>query len=316
MTNARSQKANTSDIKISCICCGNGTQSEFYSSLNEKYKQTKGKLPWCKSCIEIQYSDYFKKYGDGKLAIYFLCRKFDIFYATTAYEGAEKNSIKTGWTILQSYFKQINSFREANNYGTCFDESHDFIEKIPKTFNGVSINSDFEITEDLIRYWGDNYQQEDYEYLSEKLNEYMSTYECETPVMEELLKQAAFESFEIRNKRQRKEDVSKNLKNLQDLLGSANIKPNQESGANATEQATFSTLLKKWENEEPVPEPDEEWKDVDNIGKYIRIWFLGHLCKMMGITNEYSKEYEEEMQRLRVNLPSEAELPNDMDEGE
>ena len=66
---------------------------------------------------------------------------------------------------------------------------------------------------------------------------------------------------------------------------------------------TFGTLIKKWENEEPIPEPDPEWADVDGIGKYIRIWFLGHLCKMLGIENEFSKEYEAEMAKFRVELP-------------
>jgi hypothetical protein len=301
--------------KHACICCGNQNKKEFYTSINESHKNTNGKLPWCKSCVEKQFNNYLNKYGDGKLAIYFLCRKFDIYFSISAYEGAEKNSVKTGWTIIQSYFKQINSFRDANNYGVCFDDTVDILEDSNK-YNNINIESNFEVTEEIIRFFGGNLNPEEYEYLSEKLDEYMNTYECETPVMEELLKQAAFESLEIRNKRMRREDVSKNLKNLQDLLGSANIKPNQETGANATEQATFGTLLKKWENEEPVPEPDDEWKDVDGIGKYIRVWFLGHLCKMMGITNDYAKEYEEEMANLRVSLPSDNSSDEEMDEGD
>ena len=32
-----------------------------------------------------------------------------------------------------------------------------------------------------------------------------------------------------------------------------------------------------------MPEPDEAWQDVDGIRRYINVWFLGHLCKMMGI---------------------------------
>jgi hypothetical protein len=126
---AKSQAKN----EIVCISCGNTKISEFYSSLNENHKMTNGKLPWCKSCVEKQYGEYLNKYGDGNLAMYYTCRKFDIYFSNSAYDGAKNNSIKTGWTVIQSYFKQINSFRNEygvskNGYGVCFDESSDFLD--------------------------------------------------------------------------------------------------------------------------------------------------------------------------------------------
>lgn len=314
--NTKNKKTNTEDFIPYCVCCGTKKQIDFYASKNIINKLT-NRLHICKMCVDKKYNEYFSKYGDSKIAIYYTCRKFDLPYSISAFNGAKNNAIKTGWTLLQSYFKEINSgMGKANNYGTCFDESLDFLDNQQKSDIPSVTLSDFEVSEYDVKFWGSNFSQDEYEYLSEKLGEYLSKYECETPAMEELLQQAAFESLEIRNKRQRREDVSKNLKNLQDLLGSANIKPNQESGANATDQTTYSTLLKKWENEEPLPEPDEEWKDVDGIGRYIRIWFLGHLCKMMGITNDYSKEYEEEMEKLRVSRPSDQINPDEMDEGD
>ena len=69
------------------------------------------------------------------------------------------------------------------------------------------------------------------------------------------------------------------------------------------EQNTFGTLIRKWENEKPIPEPDEEWKDVDGIVRYITVYFLGHLCKMMGIKNSYPRMYEAEMAKYKVEKP-------------
>ena len=47
---------------------------------------------------------------------------------------------------------------------------------------------------------------------------------------------------------------------------------------------------------------------MDGIVRYISIWFLGHLCKMLGIKNTYCKLYEDEMARLKVErLESEDE---------
>lgn len=119
--------------KVLCLSCDTPPKTTFYTSINEKHKNTSGKLPWCKACVEKQYSEYLNKYGDGKLAMYYTCRKFDVFFSSSAYEGAKNNTIKTGWTVVQSYFKQINSFRNEdgiskNGYGTCFDESFDFLD--------------------------------------------------------------------------------------------------------------------------------------------------------------------------------------------
>jgi hypothetical protein len=121
--------------------------------------------------------------------------------------------------------------------------------------------------------------------------------------MELLFQEAAQQRLTIKKRREKGDSVDKELKTLQDLLGSANIKPAQETGANAVEQATFGTLIKKYENEKPIPTPDEQWKDVDGIKKYINVWFLGHLCKMMGINNEQSTAYDKEINKYKVEAP-------------
>ena len=69
----------------------------------------------------------------------------------------------------------------------------------------------------------------------------------------------------------------------------------------ASEQVTFGTLIKKYENEEPIPEPLESWTNADWIRKYVVVWFLGHMCKMMGINNPYADEYEEEIKKYTVS---------------
>ena len=73
---------------------------------------------------------------------------------------------------------------------------------------------------------------------------------------------------------------------FQSLLGSANLKPVQNNDNALADSQSFGTLIKKFEEEKPIPEPDPEWKDVDGIVKYITVYFLGHLCKMIGIKNK------------------------------
>ena len=93
---------------------------------------------------------------------------------------------------------------------------------------------------------------------------------------------------------------------LNTLLGSANLKPAQKKSDADTENELANTPLGVWlwkyENKRPLPEIDEQLKDVNGIKKYVFTW-MGHLCKMLNIKNTFTRLYEEEIERLRVEKP-------------
>jgi len=62
-------------------------------------------------------------------------------------------------------------------------------------------------------------------------------------------------------------------------------------------------LINKWENTRPLPEIDEELKDIDKIGWYIDVFFKGHLSKMMGLKNGLSNMYTKFMKKYSVEKP-------------
>jgi len=107
------------------------------------------------------------------------------------------------------------------------------------------------------------------------------------------------------NVRENPAQYEKMMNVLRNLMTDLNIKPVQETGANALEQATFGNLVKKWENERPIPEPEDEFKDVDGIAKYIKTWFTGHFAKMINMEDNSLKMYEEEILKHTVSLTSE-----------
>ena len=83
------------------------------------------------------------------------------------------------------------------------------------------------------------------------------------------------------------------------------MKPNQkkDDSDSAVENTPFGVWIRRWETQRPIPEPDPELEDVDGIIRYISIWFLGHLSKMLGIKNAYCRLYEEEIAKMRVDKP-------------
>ena len=93
------------------------------------------------------------------------------------------------------------------------------------------------------------------------------------------------------------------MSTFQSLLGSANLKPSQKTDPATKEQDTFGTLIMKLEKERPVPEPNPEWEDVDDISKYVDAYFLGHLSKLLHVENDAAEAYENELKKNTVTPP-------------
>lgn len=286
----------------------------FYEATNLNL-DTNGRMSICKKCCNEIFDQYFAIYNDLEKAIYLTCQDLDIRFnkdalkATRTHIDSALGNGRDVNSIFGVYKSKLSSIAKQNGLTSFrFRDSDKLDEEIEK-----ELESDFVVTPEIIEFWGAGFNKSEYEFLQNKYNEYAYTYECETPVMREYLKQAAFECLEIHRRRIARDDATKNLQNLNKILESCNIKPNQSNGF---EEETFGTLIKKWENEEPIPEPDPAWQDVDGIGKYIRVYFLGHLCKMLGIKNEYAQEYEEEMARFRVERPDDTNKLEEMEDDE
>lgn len=305
-----------SEIK-SLTCTKHGGKpisiSNFYRAPSKSIYSGIGYVAVCKECIDKYYEEYVKKYKDEEEAIYYLCMLLDLPFSHGDYEGAVQHSSKTGWKLYQSFFKQLNSFGEVNSSGTCFTDSeilhrHRVSDgsEITDNVNSSSDNEDLEITQDIVLFWGKGFKNHEYSYLENFYTDFVNSYECDSPAQVLLFKNAAKTQLNA-DKALAEENVNlydKLMKTLSTILGDSNIKPVQETGANATEQATFGTLIKKWENDKPIPDPLEEWK-LSNWIRYIRIWFFSHLAKMTGNSNPYEEEYQTEMNKFRVEVPFE-----------
>ncbi|WP_311078278.1 hypothetical protein [Paenibacillus polymyxa] len=293
--------------KIKCLNCGKlRANNSFYVNSNPLFSSEKFEV--CKDCI----NEYI---GNDRTSLGYLDRvKLVLASLNKPFLIDQWEDREREWS---KYIPQISSFPQYKNL-TFKDSVFDLIttKRVSGLNDNSTNNSDRHYSMDdfkeLSQFWGKNYKDEDLEFLQDEFNKFINSYECDSYVMELLFHEAAQQRLTIKRLRQEGKSVEKELKALQDLLGSANIKPSQETGSNATEQATFGTLIKKYENEKPIPEPDDDWKDVDNIKKYIQVWFLGHLCRMLGINNEYSKLYDEEVARYTVDTP---DYDDEIDDG-
>ena len=99
--------------------------------------------------------------------------------------------------------------------------------------------------------------------------------------------------------------IDKSVNSLNTLIGSLNLKPAQKKSDemdSSIANTPMGVWLFRYENKRPLPEIDKSLQDVNHIKKYVFTWF-GHVCKMLGVKNGYTRMYEEEINRLRVEKP-------------
>ena len=308
--------AKTSKAKHICFYCGKEyVDTNFYKSYNRFYSNI-GKIPYCKQCMEKFYQQYYEEYtNDGCLtpernAVKRLCMAFGIYYREDIFNAATNDKKKRSINIspMAAYMKmiQLSQYKDKSYDNTLAEEEKE--EFIANSSSGALVNS--VVDQDTKNFFGNGFTDEDYNFLKREYDDWTARHECNTKAQEEVFKRICFKQLEIL-KATRKGEETKNLDaTFQNLLDTAKLQPKQNSGEATADNQTLGTLIDKWENERPLPEIDEELKDVDKIGLYINVFFKGHLAKMMGLKNGWSNLYNKFMKKYTVEKPEYSDEEN------
>ena len=288
-----------------CCTCGKKYTKQsgnFSYSQSPLYKGNNSFLPICNNCLENLVEQYTELLGSQNEAIKRVCLHWAIYFSESLLNSTKK--IDANRSRIKNYVKNCNLFQNAGKtYDTYLKEINS--ERIDTINDLEELKQDKEIkvSQKTIKFFGLGYTPEQYRFLQDQYDDWTHRHECRTKSQEEVFKNLCIAQLNIQIAQQTGGKVKDAMDSFQNLLGTANLKPCQTNENALADQNTFGTLIKKWENEKPISEPDPEWKDVDGIARYIHIYFLGHLCKMMGIKNSYSRMYDEEMEKYRVEKP-------------
>lgn len=301
--------AKTTKAKFTCFYCGNEYVETNYYNSNSVFYNNIGKVPYCKQCIEKYYQQYYEKYtNEGcltpeKKAIQRLCMVFDIYYRDDVFVSS-MNKIKTsGMNIspMSQYMKQIQlqQYKNKSYENTIYEaEQENFAMASISDMSG-------EITVDqkTIDFFGSGFTDEDYKYLVREYQDWTARHECNTKAQEEVFKDICFNRLQNLRALRKGEDTKDITASFQKMLDAGKLQPKQNVGETTSENQTFGTLIDKWENERPLPEIDEELKDVDKIGYYVDTFFRGHTCRTLNVKNSLSNLYSSMMKKFTVNKP-------------
>lgn len=287
--------------------------SNFPKSQSPIYSENDGHLHVCRHCVEEMFQHYKDVLGDEKSALRRICMKFDYYWSDEVYDITLKAS--TSLTRTGAYISKANLHQYA---GKTYDDTLDeeaaaaakYEDAVQPVIPGQEIVDEPVVEQSIIDFWGSGLTPSFYVELERKYKSWCDSLGKTTDTMDAgevaVIRQICVLETTINREIASGKSADKYINTLNSLLGSANLKPVQKKNdildAN-TESTPFGVWIRKIENDRPISEPDPELRDVDGIIKYITVWFFGHLCKMLKLENKYSRLYEEEMARLRVDRP-------------
>lgn len=283
---------------VYCHHCNDWISSNNFYSSND---YGSGYFPICKKCVlEIveQRKKKTDKPNETKESVKKMLQMMDLPYIDDLYDGCcqdvvnevnEKNR-KAPFLQYLTIIKSLPQYR-----GKTWKDSDAEIE------DGVSSNR--KVKQATIKRFGQGLSNEDYIFLQDQYEDWITRYECKTKAQEELFERLCFKKLEI-FKATRDGKSTKDLDaSYQELMKTANITPRQNSLDTLSEGQTLGQLIEKWETEKPIPETDPELKDVDKIGQYIDVFYKGHMAKLLNLKNPLQHIYENFMKKYTVTKP-------------
>ncbi len=316
-----------SNQKWYCSRCGTAfsRQKGYFPVSHSPMYRSSGYLPWCNDCVEEMYDYYRERLGD-KAAMRRMCMKLDLYWDDAIYEMVERtvgvqSRIRNyiGKTNINRYIDKTFDDTIAREDAEESKRSRYETDMVAFADDGPdSDTADAEEIPDEVRlFWGSGYTPKMYEELEERRHYWLGKYPKDfVPDVgtETLIRQICGLEVDIARDRAAGRSVEKNVKALNDLLGSANLKPVQQKDMMVDtdlENMPLGVGIQKWENYRPLPTTPEGLRDQSGIIRNVTTWFLGHACKMVGLKNSYCQMYEDAIAKYRVEFPEYAEEDDD-----
>lgn len=295
--------------KFYCCRCGMAfsRQKGYFPVSHSPIYRGVGYLPICNHCIDEMYEQYCSTLEDDREAMRRMCMKLDLYWSEAIYSMTERTA--GVHSRIRNYIGKTNIIRYIDKTfdDTLLEESRAGItvsspyQPDPQT----DISKEITVEQSIIDFWGPGFAADFYMELERRYQDWTGGVSVSNPSERSLYKQICILEATINRDSAQGRAIDKNVNALNTLLGSMNLKPAQkkEDTDSSADTTPFGVWIRRWENTRPVPDPDPEMQDVDGIIRYITIWFLGHLCKMLGIRNTYCKLYEDEISKMRIERP-------------
>lgn len=273
-----------------------------------------GVFPVCKDCLKLmaeQRKSHREPSKECKESVQRVLRFMDRAYIDDWYtqcvqnvrdQNADAGIFDENPSAFATYIRGLSSLPQYSNF-KCWEDSifgedgsiDDKLEEETKIVKSTVVKGK--------KRFGEGYSDADYMYLETEYEDWVSRNECQTKAQE-----LCFENIStarlVRHKLMLKGESTKDIdKIIQDYMDSGNLKPKQNNMDAFSDAQTMGTILKRCEEERPLPKVAPEHEDVEHWGMYVDAFFRGHGSKMFGFKNRYSNIYDNVMREFTATLP-------------
>lgn len=266
----KNEKNQTNVDTLECLFCGKDvslTTNVCYKHNNDGFEREF--FPVHKNCIQ--------KYMGNNKDVGYSDKVIDIL------RMLNRPYIHSSWIKNECNFgKYLKELSLSQNKSLTFRDS----EFATNPTKNITDNS---ISDELRMFWR-GYSDEDIKELDFNFSTLTEGYESESLVQEMLLKQIAVTQLKA-NRSANTKEYTDLVSTISKLMTDANIKPTQKNSTNQSE-AIFGAWIKKIEEDEPIPEPLDKFKDLDGISRYLDKYFISHFSKLFGIRSSNESELE------------------------
>ncbi len=282
-----------------CPNCGDWYKADTGFYQDKAYAT--GRYPICKQCLMSMVEQRKRpsdKPNETKESVQRVLRMMNRVYDDDFYEqciaGAlDKTKEKNRSSPFATYITAISSL--PNWQGKTWDDS------IFEDGGEIKEETKRKPRKEMRKIFGAGFSDEDYLFLQDQYDDWCARTQVDSKSQQTYIVRICCKLLEIWKAQRQGDDTSKMDESLNRLMEAAKLQPKQNVDNAATDSLTFGQLIEKWEQEKPIPEPTEEFKDADGIGKYIRVWFTGWLSKALGLkANVFTKEYDDEISKYTV----------------
>lgn len=281
-------------------------------SKSEVFTGRNNRLPICNKCLEEYYNQYLEIYsGDVSLTIRRVCMMFDIYFHEDIVKLSKNGNM--GSSRIGNYISRSNlqQYKDKTYDDTLREESQSPI--IPKQeILETELNEDNKyLISEAKKLFGEAISTEDALYLKSEFDEWKVRTGAEKKSEEEIIKNICYNQLDLIKARANNKPTKDLEKTYLDNIKAGGWSP-EKTDSNTLSDMNLGLWIQKIEQNKPIDEVDEKYKDVDNLKHYIDVWMVGHMGKSTGIKNIYVPEYENEI--LKYTVKKEIE-DSDSDEG-
>jgi len=281
---------------------------DFYEAVDLGFVDKLMIMSVCKSCMQEMYDETYKETNSIEQSIHKLCTSLNIMFSNDALSATKTHiqtiidSGKNVNAVFGIYKQKLTATKKSMDKSGVDDMSY---EDVGVIFTSKELNTEVQIPQHIIEFWGKDYVADEIKYLQSEYVEFTKTFSTANHTEVSLLKQVCYTLLELKNARSAGDPTDKLTKGLQDIMKSLKIAPSskdKDDGQAGSER--FGEWIRDIELYEPAqwlktdPRGDM-YRDVANVEEYFEKYIVRSIKNFITGSKDFNiSEDENDLESL------------------